>query len=53
MYANGCNVLSEEYSNPSFVILNSFIFPIVFDFGMRYASLPLTELDPLKNGNFL
>ena len=32
--ADGCKVLSEEYSNPSLMILTSFALPIDFDFGI-------------------
>ena len=34
MYAVGCRVLSEEYSNPSLIILTSFALPIVDDFAI-------------------
>jgi hypothetical protein len=32
--AVGCKVLSEEYSNPSLIILTSFALPIDVDFGV-------------------
>jgi hypothetical protein len=38
MYAVGCKVLSEEYSNPSLIILISLALPIVVDFEIMYAS---------------
>lgn len=53
MYAVGCNVLSEEYSNPSLIILISLALPIVVDFEIIYASRPSLEFDPIKIGDFL
>lgn len=34
IYAVGCKVLSEEYSNPSSIILTSLTFPIFCDFAI-------------------
>ena len=53
MYAIGFKVLSEEYSNPSLIILTSFGFPSVVDFGTMYAPVPFSEFEPVKIGNFL
>ena len=53
MYAVGCKVLSEEYSNPSLIILISLALPIVVDFEIMYASWPSLEFDPIKIGDFL
>ena len=52
MYAVGCKVLSEEYSNPSLIILISLALPIVVDFEIMYASWPSLEFDPIKIEDF-
>ena len=38
MSASGCNVLSDEYSKPSFITLVFLILPIVVDLGIIIAS---------------
>jgi len=53
MNAVGCKVLSEEYSNPSLIILTSFALPIVDDFAIIYASLPSKEFNDTNTGSFL
>ena len=51
--AFGCKVLSDEYSNPSLIILTFFALPIVFDFATIAASTPLVEVIDEKSGNCL
>ena len=52
-FAFGCSVLSEEYSNPWFIILTLFAFPTEPDLAIKYASFAVVFEDPTKFGNFL
>ena len=55
--AFGCNVLSDEYSNPSLRILTSLTCPIVVDVGIIFgtinASVAIVEPAPTKIGTSL
>ena len=51
---SGFNVLSDEYSNPSFITLTFSTFPIVLDCGTITASFPIDDPTiPRKIGSFL
>ena len=52
MNALGFKVLSDEYSNPSLIILIWFVFPIDFDLAITCPPLPSVEEVPTKLGNF-
>ena len=51
--ASGCNVLSDEYSKPSFMTLVFLILPIVFDLGIMIASWVVVVPTPTNDGSFL
>ena len=51
--AFGFKVLSDEYSNPSLIILTWFALPIDFEEGITYAPVPEVLSIPLKLGNLL
>ena len=51
--ASGCNVGSDEYSKPSFMILVFLTLPIVWDFGKTFTSLIVVVPTLTKDGNFL
>ena len=51
---SGLRVCSEEYSNPSFIILTLLTFPIEVEVGTTTASFPIeVSLIPTKLGSFL
>ena len=51
--ASGLKVLSDEYSNPSFTILNSLTLPILLETGLIYAPVPLSDSILSKIGKLL
>ena len=53
MKASGCNVLSEEYSNPSFITLVSIMFPISSELRETNRFSPFAEVTFDKEGSFL
>ena len=53
MKASGCNVLSDEYSNPSFIILVSIMFPISSELRETNRFSPFVEVTFDKEGSFL
>ena len=51
---SGLRVWSDEYSNPSLIILTLLTFPIEDEVGTTTASLPVEEfLTSIKSGSFL
>ena len=53
MKASGCKVLSEEYSNPSLIILVLLIIPISLEFKETNKFSPFAEVILEIEGNFL
>ena len=53
MSASGCNVLSYEYSKPSFITLVLLILPIVVDLGIIIASWVVVVPTPTNDGIFI
>ena len=54
IYAFGFRVLSDEYSNPSLIILTWFALPTDFEAGIIYAPDPVAKVPiPIKLGNLL
>ena len=53
IFAFGCKVLSDEYSNPSLITLTLLVLPTDLDFAIKFASTAVVLEDPTKFGNFL
>ena len=46
IFAFGCKVLSEEYSNPSLIILTFFVLPIDLEDAIKLASFAVVFEEP-------